>query len=1265
MKWKNLLIWITVLFFIFELQIVVVFAQTTLPTSGTDLTEEKPSDDLINENQRQEQEKEAISCDDFHFLCEYGTPEEVEEAIQNGADIDCQDEIMGWTPLMCAIFNESSQKIITILIEAGANVNEKSWSGINILMLAAESSDISLVQYLLDKGAKGSINDEDWEYGFTPLIWAAKNNETNGSGVIQALIENGADIHIKDKNGFTAILWAAMMNSNEEVIRTLIKNGANINQLGPKNVTPLMGAIGMNSNINIAKILLDSGADVTVADEAGKKAIDYALAMEGFKGTEALKQLAALSGVEIPEPTVEPTAAVTISPTPVEVIIPSPTPISTFLPSLSPTPETTSQPQVPIVYLDPSGKFTLSLPTGFLFSSYIAEDGTIGANYRTPNDQAYLEIRSFPSPQGLLIYLSERTKEMVLRGESSITTDGKPGNIKVYSRKTNSDEVLTIVATYEGMDITLLVIDLPISAYQASSQWLLALFKGIVWEGKTPVVDGIYSDPDQKFTFKLPEGVHFLYAFDEDFYFNQPFRTLPEANGMMGSTPDGGRVMIANFSTPEKYQHFLGEYDLRVENGEYQLHGTSQFDIQGNPAKITLYSYLFQGQKRAELLAVYEGTLVVISVQLPAENYQAAQGWLLPLFKNIIWKKEETLPAFSPAIQATPSPQITATPQPTEPLQPTASPQVSSDDLSIEAASLIEQEEYQKAIPLLKQAISIQPDFGFAYGQLAYCYIQLKLYQEAVDELSDKLLPKKEYSTAYNLVGFAYENLAHLDEALVAYQKAVELDPNYVDAYSNMGFVYFDQEQYQKAVDAFKKAAELKPGDPVIFNNLGFSYEKLGQYDEAMQAYQEAVRVKPDYIKAHANIGYLYFDQEQYQKAVDAFKKSLELEPSDPAILNTLGLSYENLKQYDNAIHAYQEAVRIKPDYVNAYNNLGNLFFDLGQFQNALDNYKKSLILDSTNPYNYYNLGLCYENLKQYDDAIHAYQEAISIKPDYVNAYNNLGNLFFDLSQYQNALDSYKKSLVLESTNPNNYYNLGLCYENLKQHDDAIHAYQEAISIKPDYINAHTNLGVLYYKQDQSEKAIEEYKKSLELKPDNPNIHYNLGLAYEDLEQYENAIQAFQESNRIKPDDYDTYNSLGRVYNLMEKYQEALELLQKSIELNPENHYAHYNLGLAYEGLEQYENAIKAYQEAIHIKPDYIYAYNDLGYVYYYLDRNQEAVEILQKAININPEAATPNYYLGITYLQMGDKASATKQYEILKKIDQSLAEKLLNKINQ
>lgn len=1056
MKMKFFIIGIFILLFILNSQSTFSVAQTPPSLNEIILTEEKTPLTFSNDVNRQLQENDSLSCDDFQFTCEYGTPEEVKEAIKNGADINCQDEDLGWTPLMSAILNESAQEIVTLLVEAGANINLTDWEGMNALMLAADFKDVTLVQYLLDHGAKEDVNVTEYKYGFSPLIWAAKNNETYGPEVIQALIKNGADVQLKDKNGFTAIFWAAMANSNERVIQTLIQNGADLNQIGPKNVTPLMGAIGMNNDINIVKVLLDAGADVTITDAEGKKAIDYAFMSEKLKGTEVLKQLADLSGVEITQQTVSP--GVEITPSPPLEITPTPIPTATGTPELIITPAPTQVST--LVYNDPSGKFVLYFPVGFTFSTYIVNGGMIGANYHTPNEQAYLEIRSFPSSQDLQFYLSQRITEMALRGESSITSNGKTGNIKVYSRKTEQDELLTLVATYQGIDIALVVIDLPIAAYQSSSPWLLGLFKGINWEGKIPITDSTYSDPDQKFSFKLPDGVHFLYTFKEDFYFNQPYRFLPEANGMVGTTPDGGQVMIANFSTPEKYQEYLKEYDRRVENGVYQVHGTSQFDVQGHPAKLTLYSYLAEDQKRAELLAVYEGTYVVISVWLPADNYQAAQTWLLSLFKNLTWKKEETLPSFSPIVQSTPPPQITGTPQPTETLQPTASPQVSSDELSFEAATYIEKGDFQKAITLLKQSIAHQPDFGFAYGQLAYCYIQLKLYQEAVDELSDKLLPKKEYSTAYNLVGFAFENLDRLDEALVAYQKAVELDPSYVDAYSNLGFVYFEKEQYQKAADAFKKASELKPNDPVIFNNLGFSYEKLGKLNEALQAYQKA------------------------------------------------------------------------------------------------------------------------------------------------------------------------------------------------------------ISINPDYVNAHNNLGVLYYNQDQYEKAIEEYKKSLELKSDNPDILYNLGLAYEDLEQYENAVQAFQESNRIKPD-YDTYNSLGRVYNSMKKYQEALDSLQKSIDLNPENHYAYYNLGLAYEGLEQYENAISAYQEAIRIKPDYIYAYTDLGYVYYYIDRNQEAVDTLKKAIELNPERAISYYYLGLTYLQMGDQSLALKQYEILKNLDQSLAEKLNNKINQ
>jgi ankyrin repeat protein len=44
---------------------------------------------------------------------------------------------------------------------------------------------------------------------------------------IQAAIKAGADVHARDKDGKTALMWAAGYNENPDVITTLLKAGAN------------------------------------------------------------------------------------------------------------------------------------------------------------------------------------------------------------------------------------------------------------------------------------------------------------------------------------------------------------------------------------------------------------------------------------------------------------------------------------------------------------------------------------------------------------------------------------------------------------------------------------------------------------------------------------------------------------------------------------------------------------------------------------------------------------------------------------------------------------------------------------------------------------------------------------------------------------------------------------------------------------------------------------------------------------------------------
>ena len=89
----------------------------------------------------------------------------------NGQDKD------GMTALMYAVSQwnswqgSSDPELIDALLEAGADVNEKSEDGMTTLMFAAK--DISAVNRLLQNGADVNAKDED---GMTVLMYATAHS---------------------------------------------------------------------------------------------------------------------------------------------------------------------------------------------------------------------------------------------------------------------------------------------------------------------------------------------------------------------------------------------------------------------------------------------------------------------------------------------------------------------------------------------------------------------------------------------------------------------------------------------------------------------------------------------------------------------------------------------------------------------------------------------------------------------------------------------------------------------------------------------------------------------------------------------------------------------------------------------------------------------------------------------------------------------------------------------------------------------------------
>jgi tankyrase len=102
---------------------------------------------------------------------------------------------------------------------------------------------------------------------------------------IVAALKRGANVHVTDKNGVTALHHAVRFRS-PVAVKTLLEHGANVNHACRRNgSTPLHRAVTQTgapgtagkreAAEEIIRILLAAGADTSIANKSGKRPADY------------------------------------------------------------------------------------------------------------------------------------------------------------------------------------------------------------------------------------------------------------------------------------------------------------------------------------------------------------------------------------------------------------------------------------------------------------------------------------------------------------------------------------------------------------------------------------------------------------------------------------------------------------------------------------------------------------------------------------------------------------------------------------------------------------------------------------------------------------------------------------------------------------------------------------------------------------------------------------------------------------------------------
>ncbi len=165
----------------------------------------------------------------------------------------------GATPLMHAVL-QAGEDCVRLLLSSGADPNARNAVGATALMWAA--TDLGKVRLLVARGAKVNLQSKD---GRTALMVAARTHGT--AGIVNFLIEQGAETGLRDASGATALTQASAAG-DLETIRLLLTGTAEVNARANTGATAVMAAAASGC-LPCVSLLIERGADPKIATKRG------------------------------------------------------------------------------------------------------------------------------------------------------------------------------------------------------------------------------------------------------------------------------------------------------------------------------------------------------------------------------------------------------------------------------------------------------------------------------------------------------------------------------------------------------------------------------------------------------------------------------------------------------------------------------------------------------------------------------------------------------------------------------------------------------------------------------------------------------------------------------------------------------------------------------------------------------------------------------------------------------------------------------------
>jgi arylsulfatase A-like enzyme/cytochrome c-type biogenesis protein CcmH/NrfG len=157
---------------------------------------------------------------------------------------------------------------------------------------------------------------------------------------------------------------------------------------------------------------------------------------------------------------------------------------------------------------------------------------------------------------------------------------------------------------------------------------------------------------------------------------------------------------------------------------------------------------------------------------------------------------------------------------------------------------LMRNEDYQKAVPVLRKAVQLDPFSPGTHFELAKSLMATAEYDAAIPELENIIAKVPNLVEAHSFLELAYARTNHLSAAIRECQTVLQFDPEDYGSYLILGESLARSGDPQTGITMLEKAASLQPQDPLSHAWLAEAYDQLGRKADAARERAEAKRLR-------------------------------------------------------------------------------------------------------------------------------------------------------------------------------------------------------------------------------------------------------------------------------------------------------------------------------------------------------------------------------------------------------------------------------------